>query len=146
MLDLRGTHFFFPFDLFFLDFLEDLSFCCIKRFICFTSSIKKALTILKKVYKIQCQERYDFNLLVSNLSVGQFTAVGSGNSSLGDGESWKSWWSELGNTWHALTGASLQVVNCELATYTAIDEHQIIRIHNGIEEIAYLGSWQSCTC
>jgi hypothetical protein len=44
-------HFFLPLDLFFLDFLEDFSFSCNKRFMSLTSSIKKALVILEKVVK-----------------------------------------------------------------------------------------------
>ena len=57
-------------------------------------------------------------LLVSDFSMSKFATVGSGDGSLGDSESSHFGGSESGDTGQGLGGASLQVLDRELATYS----------------------------
>ena len=61
------------------------------------------------------------DLPVSDVGVSKLATVGSGDGSLGDGESGESGGSELGDAGHGGACLSLQVVNCELSTYTTTD-------------------------
>ena len=78
-------------------------------FICLTSSIRKARTILHKL-------RNKKIILVSDLSVSKFATIRSGHSSLGDGELSHAGVSQSGDASEGLASISLQVLDSQLAT------------------------------
>ena len=128
----QSTHFFLPFALLFLDFLEDLSFCCNMRFISLTSSIKKALTIL--LFGVKSRNN---GIPVLDFVVSECATISSGDSSLARGESSKSWGSKSWETCLSLSCFLCHVMNSQFATWKELFN---------IRKVNYLGSLRAWSC